>query len=306
MHTGFGRLSSLDLLSTSGLINYFGKWVDLTKINISPILIRKGTTQLAIYGLSHIHDCRLARLFHDSKVIMEKPDPETGKWFNVMVLHQNRADRGPKNYLPEEILPEFLDLVIWGHEHDCRIEPEENSIRKFFVSQPGSSVATSLAEGESIDKHVGLLVIRGDKFVLKPIKLESIRPFIFESISLSEYDDQLELYEGDTSAKVQSFAAAKIEEMMRKAEEKYTGKLDQPKEPLIRLRLLYSEEEQMFNAIRFGQQYNTKVANPMDIVLFKRQIKRTKGDAKCLDEEVMEQAYDREVTVFSQPVLRFA
>lgn len=101
--SGFGRISSLDLLSTNGYLNYFGKWTDLTKINISPILLKKGETKMALYGLSYISDARLARLFNEAKVFLEKP--EDTDWFNVMVVHQNRADRGPKNYLPEKSLP---------------------------------------------------------------------------------------------------------------------------------------------------------------------------------------------------------
>lgn len=65
---GFNRMSSLDILSTTGLINYFGRWTDLTKIELSPIMLQKGTSKLSIYGLSYIHDPRLVRLFHDSKV----------------------------------------------------------------------------------------------------------------------------------------------------------------------------------------------------------------------------------------------
>lgn len=200
--SGFGGLSSLDLLATNGLVNYFGKTTDLTEIHIKPILIKKGTTQLALYGLSYIHDNRLARLFRDSKVIMEQPDDKSGDWFNIMVLHQNRAERGPKNYVPEEILPEFLDLVVWGHEHDCRIWPEEVPSKNFFVTQPGSSVATSLAEGESIDKHVGILQICGNQFKLDPIKLQTVRPFIFKSINLDDYEEELRLGEGDAVPKV--------------------------------------------------------------------------------------------------------
>lgn len=192
----------MDLLSTNGLVNYFGRWTDLTKINISPILLRKGKTQLALYGLSYIHDGRLARLFEESKVVLERPDPETGEWFNVMVLHQNRADRGPKNFLPEKILPDFMNLFVWGHEHDCRIVPEANDTHGFFVTQPGSSVATSLCEGESIDKHIGLLLIHGTNFKLEPIKLKTVRPFIFDSVNLSEYYSELGLDEGDVITKV--------------------------------------------------------------------------------------------------------
>lgn len=58
----------MDLLSVSGLINYFGKWTDLTKITIPPIIIKKGETHLALYGLSYINDQRLSRLLRDFKV----------------------------------------------------------------------------------------------------------------------------------------------------------------------------------------------------------------------------------------------
>lgn len=58
----------MDLLSVSGLINYFGKWTDLTKIIIPPIIIKKGETHVALYGLSYINDQRLSRLLRDFKV----------------------------------------------------------------------------------------------------------------------------------------------------------------------------------------------------------------------------------------------
>lgn len=250
----------MDLLATSGLVNYFGKWTDLTQVDIDPILIKKGETQLALYGLSHIHDNRLARLFNDSKVVLEAPDASTGKWFNLLVLHQNRADRGLKNFLPEDTLPEFLDLIIWGHEHDCRILPEENPSRHFYVSQPGSSVATSLSEGEAIDKHIGLLWIHGDKFRMEPIKLKSVRPFIFDSIHLGEAEEEHGFNEGNTVEKVQEYVASKVESMLLLATDKITDNQNQPREPLIRLRVFYTNEDQLFNAIRFGQQYNARVS----------------------------------------------
>ena len=47
-----------------------------------------------------------------------------------------------------------IDLVVWGHEHDCRIIPETVVGKKYRITQPGSSVATSLADGESLEKCV--------------------------------------------------------------------------------------------------------------------------------------------------------
>ncbi|KAH8306756.1 hypothetical protein KR044_012577, partial [Drosophila immigrans] len=290
--SGFGRLSSLDLLSTTGLINYFGRWTDLTKVEISPILIRKGESKLGLYGLSHIHDARLARLFKDYQVVINGPNEADEEWFHLMVIHQNRADRGPKNYIPEEALPSFLHLVIWGHEHDCRIDPELNVLRDFYVSQPGSSVATSLSEGEAKMKHVGILEIYKTKFHLTPLPLKTVRPFIFESVVLADCADKLNLGEGDASTKVYNFAKDRVEAMIQKAQQLLTDHPKQPTEPLIRLRLLYSEESHMFNTIRFSQMFVTRVANPSDVVKFERLSKRIKSDKISVDKEAMQRAME--------------
>lgn len=61
-------MGSMDILAASGLINYFGKWTDYTHVKLFPILLRKGSTRLAIYGLCHIKDERLARLFLEKRV----------------------------------------------------------------------------------------------------------------------------------------------------------------------------------------------------------------------------------------------
>ena len=74
----------------------------------------------------------------------------------TMCFHGYRAVHGAHNYIPENFLPSFLDLVIWGHEHECRIDPEERrnagEDSMMFIVQPGSSVATSLSEGEMKQK----------------------------------------------------------------------------------------------------------------------------------------------------------
>lgn len=66
--TGASQISCLDILASAGLVNYFGKWSDLNEVVISPIILRKGCSYLALYGLSHIRDVRLGRLFRDKKV----------------------------------------------------------------------------------------------------------------------------------------------------------------------------------------------------------------------------------------------
>uniref|UniRef100_A0A1B0BIS2 Double-strand break repair protein n=1 Tax=Glossina palpalis gambiensis TaxID=67801 RepID=A0A1B0BIS2_9MUSC len=276
--SSFGGLSSLDLLSTTGLINYFGRCTDLSKVEISPILMKKGATRLALYGLSHIHDARLSRLFESRKVHIQAPSDHDSEWFHLMVVHQNRADRGLKNYLPEIALPEFLNLIIWGHEHDCHIEPQFNAQRNFYVSQPGSSVCTSLSEGEALQKHVGILEIYKDKFQMKPIPLKTVRPFVFESVNVANLADELHLDEGDVSNKVRDMAEKRATAMIEKAKELVTDHVKQPKLPNIRLRIDYLDEEQMFNHIRLGQIFNDRVANPADMIHFKKMTKKAKAE----------------------------
>ena len=62
--------------------------------------------------------------------------------------------RGSKNCVHQSMIPEWMDLVIWGHEHECIPDAEKSSVSGFYVLQPGSSVATSLVEGEAKQKAV--------------------------------------------------------------------------------------------------------------------------------------------------------
>ena len=159
--TGTGQLCALDLLSTAGLVNYFGKYTNLTQMDLSPVLLRKGSTSLALYGIGSIRDERLHRMFVNKSVSMLRPREGQEDWFNLLVLHQNRVKHGATNHIPEEFLDQFLDLVFWGHEHQCLVDPSWNNLQKFYVTQPGSSIATSLSQGEADKKHIGLLLIRG-------------------------------------------------------------------------------------------------------------------------------------------------
>lgn len=61
---------------------------------------------------------------------------------------------GPQEFVPEGMFDDSIDLVVWGHEHDCRIVPEPVAGKNYYITQPGSSVATSLADGEALQKYV--------------------------------------------------------------------------------------------------------------------------------------------------------
>jgi len=96
--TGENGLSAMDLLSISNLVNYFGKSTSIDDIHVKPILISKGETKLALYGLGHIRDERLYQTFKQKKVKFYRPlasnnpsSSTTQEWFNIFVVHQNRS-----------------------------------------------------------------------------------------------------------------------------------------------------------------------------------------------------------------------
>lgn len=60
---------------------------------------------------------------------------------------------------------------------------------------------------------------------------------------------------------VREFLKKTIDEMLERAKEKVNADCpQQPKLPLIRLRVIYTNEDYIFNSIRFGQQYGDKVS----------------------------------------------
>lgn len=71
----------------------------------------------------------------------------------LFFVFSSRSKHGPTNYIPEQFLDDFIDLVVWGHEHECLITPSRNEQQLFYVTQPGSSVATSLSPGEATKKY---------------------------------------------------------------------------------------------------------------------------------------------------------
>ncbi|GES75324.1 double-strand break repair protein MRE11 [Rhizophagus clarus] len=105
--TGAKRVGPLDILSSSGLINYFGKINKVDDIEVYPITIEKGSIKLNIFGIGNVRDERLHRAFINNQVTWCKPD-NTNDYVNLMVIHQNRVPHSPKNYIPENMLPAWF------------------------------------------------------------------------------------------------------------------------------------------------------------------------------------------------------
>lgn len=109
----------------SNYVNYFGRMDDISRVEIAPVLIAKGKTKVALYGMGSMRDERLNRMWQAKKVRFLRPDGAQGEdddeedndnWFSIFALHQNRdAGRGSKNCVHESFLPPWLDFVLWGH-----------------------------------------------------------------------------------------------------------------------------------------------------------------------------------------------
>ncbi|PKK77355.1 double-strand break repair protein MRE11, partial [Rhizophagus irregularis] len=262
--TGAKRVGPLDILSSSDLINYFGKINKVDDIEVYPITIEKGSTKLNIFGIGNVRDERLHRAFNNNQVTWCKPD-NIDDYVNLMVIHQNRVPHSPKNYIPENMLPEFLDIVFWGHEHDCRILPETNSQRNFDVIQPGSPVATSLCDGEAITKYVGILEIydkprKGKKYEIKPILLSTVRPMVIDSIDIKRETD---ISPGDDKA-LETYLRSKVNEMIVRAQELWNENNpdgENPPLPLIRLNVEMSREYNRIRTSLFEQEFKNRIAN---------------------------------------------
>lgn len=280
--SGDSLLSPMDILHATGLINHFGKVIESDKIKVVPLLFQKGSTKLALYGLAAVRDERLFRTFKDGGVTFEVPTMREGEWFNLMCVHQNHTGHTNTAFLPEQFLPDFLDMVIWGHEHECIPNLVHNPIKNFDVLQPGSSVATSLCEAEAQSKYVFILDIKyGEAPKMTPIPLETIRTFKMKSISLQDVP-HLRPHDKDATSK---YLIEQVEEMIRDANEETKQKLaddgegdmvaELPK-PLIRLRVDYSApsntqspiDYQVENPRRFSNRFVGRVANGNNVVQF--------------------------------------
>ena len=303
--SGEGHLAALDLLQMSGLLNYYGRTPESDNIQVKPVLLQKGHTKLALYGMSNVRDERLFRTFRDGKVKFFQPSTQKSDWFNIMSVHQNHHAYSETSHLPENFLPDFLDLVIWGHEHECIIDPRTNQETNFKVMQPGSSVATSLAVGEAVPKHVAIVSVTGRDFTTENIRLKTVRPFVMKEIVLSEEKEAQRFAKKDNNrTELTRFLMKIVEELIEQAKAEWNeaqegsnnGEEDvtQVPLPLIRLRVEISAPEggsfDCENPQRFSNRFVGKVANTNDVVQFHRKKKsattrRTRDD--FADEAVM-------------------
>lgn len=282
--SGDGHYCSLDLLQVAGLVNYFGRVPEVDNIQVKPVLLQKGRTKLALYGLSNVRDERLFRTFRDHHVSFFRPTQQASDFFNLLTVHQNHHAHTSTSYLPENVLPDWMNLVVWGHEHECVINPTTNPETGFQVLQPGSSVATSLISAEAQQKQVAVVSITGKDVEFQPIPLKTVRPFIQKDIVLQKIPEFKKLQSvKNNREKVTKLLIQEVDKMIDQANRDWLALQDVPEDeipeedrplPLIRLKVEYSAEEgcnfDVENPQRFSNRFVGRVANTNDVVAFYR------------------------------------
>jgi double-strand break repair protein MRE11 len=212
------------------------------------------------------------------------------------VLTQGSHAYTEKGYLPENFLPEFMDFVVWGHEHECLISPRHNPEMGFDVMQPGSSVATSLMPGESETKHVAVLDITGKEYKTKAIRLKSVRPFVMKEIALQDNPRMKTLAKKENNrTEITNYLQGLVEELIEQAKTDWLEAQGPPEEldedlevplPLIRLRVEYTAPDSgkydLENPQRFSNRFVGRVANVNDVVQFHRKKTATQRKRRLL------------------------
>lgn len=280
---GTAMLSPMDILSATGLMNYYGRVMENDNIVVTPVLLQKGVTKLALYGISNVRDERLFRTFREGNVKFLRPSVDPEEWFNIIAVHQNHSSHTETSYLPEHFIPDFMHLIIWGHEHECLIDPVINPQQGFSVIQPGSSVATSLSEAEAVPKHVGILSVSGTRFELEKIRLKTVRPFKMATVFLSQDSN---IKPGPKSkGDVTRWLIEQVDHLIEQAHRDWLetqNSATNPQElefplPLIRLRVEYGGGYEVENPTRFSNRFVGKVANVNDVVQYFRRKHATAG-----------------------------
>ncbi|CAD5220779.1 unnamed protein product [Bursaphelenchus xylophilus] len=273
--------TAVDIYHEAGVLNIFGRFKDIKYFDVNPVLLEKenpdgSVSKVALYGIGSQRDDRLARAFMSGHVRFNKPS-NYEEYLNILVLHQNRPQRSTLrstgSYISTDLLPGFIDLVVWGHEHASIIEPQRvvaKDGQEFLILQPGSTTATSLCPDEAMQKHCFLLDSQYDirEPVITPLKLETCRQIFYEDIDL----DGLHLVPPCESVRTsemedEQYLHRRMNEILRQAELSRTA--SQPELPLVRFRLHYVGAWRRIPPImprRFGRLYRDKVANANEII----------------------------------------
>ncbi|KAK2196515.1 bifunctional Calcineurin-like phosphoesterase domain [Babesia duncani] len=309
-----GGLSPIDLINVANLVTYLGRVTSMDSITLEPVLLKKGPIRIALYGLGWIQDERLHNTFKSGNVNFILPEDHES-YYKILLFHQNRVQRKGKSstdYIPESFLPDWLDLVIWGHEHESMRFPRDVEGCNFKIYQGGSSIQTSMILAEAVPKHVCMLEITGDSVRFYPISLETPRTLYYSELNLL-YDSVTS--EAEMMSKIKDEIEALLsQKQLEKTDLRFTtifkavdsmsnfkstrlgqAVLNAASRPLVRIRVNYNGPHTISPRVLAANFLGIpsfllhfkidRVANPNDLVLFKalRRSCKNKNDTNSIN-----------------------
>lgn len=209
--------SPMEMLSITKILSYIGKVQNFSDIVFRPTIFLKGKVAVCIYGIGHIKDSILVEIFKTGKYRFEPVPEEVWKHYNcikILLMHQNR-DKGSMGGSNASIkfstLPPGFQFIVWGHEHDCLPTTFRLSNPECEIYQPGSSVAISLSEGESLRKHFGILKVYEDgSHKLEYVPLYSTRMMLYRDMDYLYFKESDGLNEPKSQDEISEAISATI------------------------------------------------------------------------------------------------
>jgi hypothetical protein len=94
------------VLETEGYVNWLRS--EIAK-PLTPVIIKKGETKIALYGLNYQRNIREVLEKGGIKLLMPQKEEEV---FSILVMHLDGKKEEPEDFL--KLLPKELDLVVFG------------------------------------------------------------------------------------------------------------------------------------------------------------------------------------------------
>lgn len=257
----------------------------LPKRKLRPYLFHKQNTTMALYCFGNVrNEQALHTAFKQGDWTLVPPaDPQNT--YCILMLHQN----APKHHTRQlafdvRVLPDYVDLVVWGHEHEplraytvngntTTSPQQQQNNNTIVVYQPGSSVRTNLAQSECKPKSIGLLTVHHDKKErkLSRIPLKSSRTLVHHTVVLSESQANTIADESQSNITWQSWLRTALQRVCQQ-----TSSTSSQLRPLVRLICDASSlTPETWDAVRavYSQRLLSRVAidyvaNPHNLIQF--------------------------------------
>ena len=144
---------------------------DDTPLKVIPFTFVKGSTIVAVYGMSYFTRHEISEKLKDKSKWPNIFEPvkagKNKKVIKILVLHQIQSTKT----FDQLILFEKFNLVIWGQAPDPKFSQGSNCLHL----QPGSATLRSINTKEAIPKSMWNVSINTDSIKVIPIKYQRSR-----------------------------------------------------------------------------------------------------------------------------------